>query len=62
MCLGHESAGTVVQVGAAVKGLKTGDRVAMEPGVGCGTCDLCREGRYEVSPSQRGADSSFVQP
>jgi threonine dehydrogenase-like Zn-dependent dehydrogenase len=62
MCLGHESAGTVVQVGAAVTGLKVGDRVALEPGVGCGTCDLCREGRYEVSPSQSAAHYSFVQP
>ena len=47
MCLGHESAGVVVEVGSAA-GLKLGDRVALEPGVGCGICDLCKEGRYEV--------------
>lgn len=33
--LGHESAGTVVEVGSRVKNLQVGDRVAIEPGVPC---------------------------
>ena len=33
MVLGHEAAGTIVELGSAVKGLKVGDRVCMEPGV-----------------------------
>src|ERR1700744_6538819 len=33
MVLGHEAAGTVVEVGAEASGLKVGDRVCMEPGV-----------------------------
>jgi D-xylulose reductase len=33
MVLGHEAAGTIVEVGAHVKALKVGDRVCMEPGV-----------------------------
>lgn len=33
--LGHESSGTVVEVGPAVKNLQVGDRVAIEPGVPC---------------------------
>ncbi|XHG01697.1 hypothetical protein AWENTII_005066 [Aspergillus wentii] len=33
--LGHESSGTVVEVGSAVKNLTVGDRVAVEPGVPC---------------------------
>ncbi len=33
MVLGHEAAGTVVEIGAGVTSLKVGDRVCMEPGV-----------------------------
>jgi D-xylulose reductase len=50
MVLGHESAGIVHQVGDKVKGLKVGDRVAMEPGVPCRRCIRCKEGRYNLCP------------
>lgn len=50
LILGHETAGTVVEVGGSVTGLARGTRVAIEPGVPCGTCDLCRRGRYNVCP------------
>ena len=33
--LGHESSGIVVEVGPAVKNVKVGDRVAIEPGIPC---------------------------
>src|SRR6202162_4284490 len=33
MLLGHEQYGAVVEVGNAVKNLKTSDRVCMEPGI-----------------------------
>ena len=33
MVLGHEAAGTVVEIGANVRSLEVGDRVCMEPGV-----------------------------
>ncbi|KEQ94283.1 hypothetical protein AUEXF2481DRAFT_264571 [Aureobasidium subglaciale EXF-2481] len=46
--LGHESSGTVVEVGAAVQNLKQGDRVAIEPGVPCRRCDYCRDGKYNL--------------
>lgn len=46
--LGHEAAGIVIGVGNEVKSLKRGDRVAMEPGVPCGECFLCRNGRYNL--------------
>ena len=49
MCLGHESAGVVVKVGSRVAGVRVGDRVALEPGVSCGSCNICKEGKYEVS-------------
>lgn len=48
MVLGHESSGTVVKVGDAVKTLKKGDRVAMEPGVACRRCLACRSGGYNL--------------
>lgn len=48
LVLGHEGGGTVVEVGADVKDLKVGDRVAMEPGVGCGHCEMCKSGKYNL--------------
>src|SRR5262245_45723329 len=42
---GHEFIGNVVAVGSGVTRVTPGDRVAVEPNWGCGTCDLCREGR-----------------
>lgn len=43
--VGHESGGTVVKVGDGVTAVKPGDRVAIEPGISCGKCDQCLEGR-----------------
>lgn len=48
--LGHECAGTVTEVGADVKTLKKGDRVALEPGCTCGQCEFCKSGRYNLCP------------
>lgn len=46
--LGHESAGIVEECGEDVKDLSVGDHVALEPGVGCNTCETCRSGRYNL--------------
>lgn len=43
--LGHECAGTVVEKGAAVANVHVGDRVAIDPAIGCGLCDQCLAGR-----------------
>jgi L-iditol 2-dehydrogenase len=48
--LGHESAGTVMEVGKNVKTLKKGDLVALEPGITCGKCEFCKTGRYNLCP------------
>lgn len=51
--LGHECAGTIVETGADVKNLKVGDRVALEPGVPCGSCEFCLTGKYNLCPDVR---------
>jgi L-iditol 2-dehydrogenase len=43
--VGHEGAGIVEAVGSAVKAVKPGDRIAVEPAMSCGTCDQCKDGR-----------------
>lgn len=48
--LGHECAGTVVELGAGATHLKVGDRVALEPGITCGQCEFCKSGRYNLCP------------
>ncbi len=42
--IGHEAAGIVVAVGAAVEGFKPGDRVATHPVHPCGHCTACQSG------------------
>ena len=44
--LGHEPAGEVVAVGAGVSGLACGQKVAVEPSITCGHCEMCRAGQY----------------
>ena len=48
--LGHEPGGVVVEVGADVKHLQVGDRVALEPGKTCGRCEFCKQGKYNLCP------------
>jgi L-iditol 2-dehydrogenase len=48
--LGHETSGIVESVGAGVKNVKPGDRVAIEPGVPCRVCRHCRSGNYNLCP------------
>ena len=42
---GHEVAGEVIAVGAAVPGLQPGDHITVYPTESCGFCDYCRRGR-----------------
>ncbi|KAI0433905.1 hypothetical protein F5Y09DRAFT_297811 [Xylaria sp. FL1042] len=53
MVLGHESAGTIVSVGASVTSLQPGDRVALEPGYPCRRCAPCLGGKYNLCPEMR---------
>ena len=67
--LGHECAGTVVEIGSKVKKIKVGDRVNIEPGVPCGKCRFCLSGHYNIcpdvdflatQPNYRGALTNYI--
>lgn len=53
MVLGHEAAGTVVEVGIEVTHLKAGDRVCMEPGIPDPNSRATKLGIYNVDPAVR---------
>ncbi|KAL4375710.1 hypothetical protein AHAS_Ahas05G0309000 [Arachis hypogaea] len=40
--LGHECAGIVQELGTQVQSLAVGDKVALEPGISCQTCNFCK--------------------
>ena len=46
--LGHEFAGEVVELGEDVQKFRVGDRVAGEAHCGCGTCENCMKGYYNL--------------
>jgi L-iditol 2-dehydrogenase len=48
LVLGHEVSGVVVDRGAQAVKRHVGQRVALEPGVPCGRCSECRQGRYNL--------------
>lgn len=63
LVLGHESAGTVAEVGADVTGYETGDRVAINPTVPCNACTYCKRGEThlcENNTSIGGAADSVI--
>lgn len=45
---GHEACGVVVREAANPGGPRVGRRVAIEPGVPCRRCELCKSGRYNL--------------
>lgn len=66
LILGHECSGIVVAMGDQVTRFQLNDRVAVEPGVTCGTCEMCKAGRYNLCPdvvflATPPVDGAFVQ-
>lgn len=53
LVLGHEASGVIVEVGESVPRHRIGSRVALEPGIPCARCTLCRSGRYNLCPDVR---------
>ncbi len=50
--LGHEISGEVVKVGPEVTEIKVGDRVTVEPQIGCGECGFCKSGHINLCKSK----------
>ncbi|CZR50914.1 probable sorbitol dehydrogenase [Phialocephala subalpina] len=62
LTLGHESSGIITAVGPDVTNLKVGDRVALEVGLPCKECELCKEGRYNICKGLRFRSSAKSFP
>lgn len=58
--MGHEFAGVVEAVGPGVARVRAGDRVAVDPAVACGECELCVDGHPHVCPRVRFVGSPGV--
>ena len=50
---GHEAAGTIAQIGSAVKDWTTGDRVTFDSTIYCGECEFCRRGEVNLCNNRR---------
>lgn len=51
--LGHEIAGIVERMGEAAQGVRVGDRIAVYPWIGCGTCAACQAGDENLCSAHR---------
>jgi len=51
--VGADGAGVVESVGAAVAGVRTGDRVMLNPGISDYTCEFCRAGEHSMCVNYR---------
>jgi L-iditol 2-dehydrogenase len=68
LVLGHEAGGEVAALGPGVESLAVGQRVSLEPGVPCRSCEQCLSGRYNLcarveffaTPPHDGAFSEYV--
>lgn len=51
--MGHEAAGTIVDIGSQVAGWNKGDRVTFDSTIYCGACPYCRQGRINLCGNRR---------
>jgi 2-desacetyl-2-hydroxyethyl bacteriochlorophyllide A dehydrogenase len=59
--IGHEYAGTVVEIGEGVDSLRIGDRVVGGPVASCGQCYYCREGLENLCEAAISPTGGFAQ-
>jgi L-iditol 2-dehydrogenase len=53
LVMGHEAAGVISEVGAAVTEWKPGDRVTFDSTVSCGKCHFCRAGKVNLCENRQ---------
>jgi L-iditol 2-dehydrogenase len=51
--MGHEAAGTVVEIGGEVNRARVGDRVTFDSTISCGQCEACRSGQVNLCTDRR---------
>lgn len=61
MVMGHEYSGRIVELGPGVGGLQRGQRVAVFPALGCGTCEACSAGNCILCPRARRIMGGFAE-
>ncbi len=60
--LGHEFSGLVESVGENSKGIKVGDRVAIDPLLSCGDCEYCNLGKRSLCSQKKYMGSAAAYP
>jgi L-iditol 2-dehydrogenase len=53
LIMGHETVGTITEVGDGVNAERTGERVVLRPILWCGVCEDCRAGRTNLCADAR---------
>lgn len=59
--LGHEMAGTIIDMGPGVSDFSVGDRVANNTRATCRMCEYCRKGRSNSCPNGRQVEGGYAE-
>jgi L-iditol 2-dehydrogenase len=53
LVMGHEAAGTILELGREVRNLHVGQKVALDSTVFCGHCEMCLQGRINLCENRQ---------